>query len=117
MAITNMTPHEVCVIGETSTKVFPPSGFTIRLKAETKFVKWVEPYDAGIKITCTNYGDPIIVDAAGNESPLRPAIEGDYLIVSQLVKSALPDRPDLLVPAELVRDGSGRIIGCKSLGI
>ena len=41
---------------------------------------------------------------------------GVFYIVSQLVKNALPDRTDLLVPAEVVRDGNGNIIGCKSLG-
>jgi hypothetical protein len=44
----------------------------------------------------------------------RPAT---YYIVSQLVKSALPHRFDLLVPAEIVRNSAGIIIGCKSLGI
>jgi hypothetical protein len=40
-----------------------------------------------------------------------------YYIVSQLVKSALPNRCDLLVPAEVQRDEKGNIIGCRSLGI
>jgi hypothetical protein len=38
------------------------------------------------------------------------------IIVSLLVKSALPHRKDLVVPAELVRNDNGTIIGCKSLG-
>lgn len=117
MAITNMTPHAIHVHGTNDIVEFPPSGSTIRLKTETAFVKWVEPYDAGIAITTTKYGEPVVIDANGNESQLRPEIEGDYLIVSQLVKSALPERKDLLVPAELIRDESGRIVGCKSLGI
>jgi hypothetical protein len=33
------------------------------------------------------------------------------------VKSALPERIDLLVPAEMVRDKEGNIIGCQSLGV
>ena len=40
-----------------------------------------------------------------------------YYIVSQLVKNALFSRKDLLVPAEVVRDEQGVILGCKSLGI
>lgn len=44
------------------------------------------------------------------------AVPAIYYIVSQLVKSALPDREDLLVPAEVVRDEQGHIIGCRSLG-
>jgi len=42
--------------------------------------------------------------------------EGIFLIVSQLVKNAAPSRSDLLVPAEVYRDSSGNIVGCKSLG-
>jgi hypothetical protein len=50
------------------------------------------------------------VEVPGSRVPSR------YYIVSQLVKSALPSRNDLLVPAEVVRDASGNIIGCRSLG-
>lgn len=42
---------------------------------------------------------------------------GILLIVSQLVKSACLERYDLVVPAEVVRDNEGKIIGCKSLRI
>ena len=53
----------------------------------------------------------------GQVQGLPEPSEGDFFIVSQIVKSALPNRSDLLVPAELVRDNEGRIIGCKSLAI
>jgi hypothetical protein len=38
-----------------------------------------------------------------------------FLIVSLMVAQALPLRDDLLIPGELVRDGEGKIIGCKNL--
>ena len=42
---------------------------------------------------------------------------GIFYIVSQIVKSALPLRDDLLVPDDLIRDNVGNIIGCKSFSI
>lgn len=38
-------------------------------------------------------------------------------IVSAFVKSALPDRADLVVPSDPVRDPDGRIIGCRAFGV
>jgi hypothetical protein len=42
--------------------------------------------------------------------------EGTYLIVSLLVKNAV-NRPDFLVPTEIVRDKNGKAIGFRSLGL
>lgn len=62
----------------------------------------------GIPITATTW----------TEAPDMPAFkEGTFYIVSQLVKSVLPQRTDLLVPKQIVRDSQGNIIGCKRLDI
>lgn len=37
-----------------------------------------------------------------------------YYIVSSIVKANNPDRKDLIVPNDFVRDDKGNIIGCKS---
>lgn len=103
--IINMTPHDINVIavdGEVET--IPASGQTVRLKMETASAG---SHD-GIPLTETVFGSP---------EGLPPKTPGTLLIVSQIVKSALPLRRDLVVPAELVRDAEGRIIGCRSLGI
>lgn len=42
--------------------------------------------------------------------------EGVYYIVSNVIQWAYPDRRDLLIPLDLVRDFEGNIIGCCSLG-
>jgi len=64
--------------------------------------------DEKIRITTSMFG----------KSEGLPEYEhGVFYIVSQLVKSALPKRTDLLVPAEVQRDDKGNIIGCRSLGI
>jgi hypothetical protein len=61
-------------------------------------------------------GTPTSKTEFGKPEGLPELQEGVFYIVSQLVKSALPNRADLLVPAEVVRDQSGNIVGCKSLG-
>jgi hypothetical protein len=103
--IVNMTPHPVYVVNDSNEIVhtFPKSEAMIRL---SQTVKPSDPID-GIPTTITKFGDP---------QGLPEFQPGTYYIVSQLVKSALPNRSDLLVPAEVARDQSGNIIGCKSLG-
>ena len=104
--IVNMTPHAINIVNENGivVKVIEAIGNQIRLKATTEQIKELE----GIKISTTVFGEP---------EGLPEYKEGVYYIVSQLVKSALPNRSDLLVPAEMVRDDKGNIVGCKSLGI
>lgn len=116
MKIINKTPHDVNIMEEIEgmegsvkahkkVRVYESDGKPIRLTMETV------PYDIfpdGTLLTHTTFGE---VDGLPEEE------EGVFYIVSQMVKSALSDRGDLLVPAEIVRDGRGVIIGCKSLGI
>ena len=103
--IINMTPHVVNIVNVDGKEIarFESTG-QIRLSSRTIPVGRV----AGVSLTKTIFGEP---------EGLPDFSEGTFYIVSQIVKSALPDRTDLLVPAEVVRDDSGRIIGCRSLGI
>ena len=97
--IVNLTPHEVNI----GSLTIPSSGVA-RLAAKIVSAGNFE----GVPLTRTEFGKP---------EGLPEAEEGTLLIVSQLIKSALPERTDLVVPAELVRDDKGVIIGCRSLGI
>jgi len=134
--IINMTPHPVNILDENGKEVatFESAG---QIRLASKSVKGVNI--DGIPTSRTVFGEPeglpsrtwvcpdcgkviksedlIIADTAG---PVCPCGENEldtvYYIVSQLVKSALSGRADLLVPAEVVRDSSGNIIGCQSLG-
>lgn len=105
VSILNMTPHKVDVIDENNLIIFSfPSSGTIRLEAKTVCVDGI----GRIPLSKTIFGEPV---------GLPKYQEGTYYIVSQLVKSALPQRTDLLVPAEVIRDKEGNIIGCRSLGL
>lgn len=104
--IINMTPHPVNILDDANNQimVIPASGSLIRLKASTVDVGWRVD---DIKVTTTKFGEP---------EGLPDYKFGTFYIVSQLVKSALSSREDLLVPAEVQRDTNGNIIGCLSLG-
>ena len=103
--IKNYTPHQINICNEAGeiVKTFDNSGL-IRLKASTENAGEIDEV-------------PLSKTIFGEVEGLPEFQEGTFYIVSQLVKSALPNRKDLFVPAEVVRDSSGNIIGCKSLGI
>lgn len=102
--IKNMTPHPVIILDGDYRQIarYESSG-QVRLASKTVQADPIE----GIATSQTVFGAP---------EGLPDCKTGTYYIVSQLIKSALPSRVDLLVPAEVVRDGSGNIIGCQSLG-
>lgn len=103
--IKNLTPHPINIIGPAGELVatIAPESAPARLAAKTV------PADPinGIATSKTVFGEP---------EGLPSVTDGTWLVVSQIIKSALPGRQDLLVPAEVVRDKSGAIIGCRSLG-
>ncbi len=104
--IINKTPHQVYLLKKDHSvlRVFPKSNGMIRVK-ET--ITDLEPID-GIPISSTSWSETIDVPEY---------VEGIYYIVSQLVKNAMPDRKDFLVPKGAVRDDKGTVIGCTSLDI
>jgi len=106
MTVVNKTPHAVHIVDENSqvVRTYEKGDGQIRLAVTT--VQDVPLVD-GTPTSRTNFGEP---------EGLPEFKQGTFYIVSQLVKSTLPDRIDLLVPAEVVRDEKGNIIGCKSLG-
>jgi len=105
MKIVNCTPHPVniCDEGGNVRRVIPPSGDVIRLAARTERCgNW-----DGVPLSRTVFGEP----------EGFPARDADTLyIVSALVKAAMPEDASLVVPAEVVRDEQGRVVGCRSLG-
>ena len=106
MLVVNKTPHQVHILDENGqvVRTYEKGDSQIRLAVVTV---QDEPLVDGTPTSRTKFGEP---------EGLPDFKEGTFYIVSQLVKSALPERTDLLVPAEVVRDEKGNIVGCKSLG-
>lgn len=106
MNIINKTPHPINIVDadgnilRTYVKTDEPIRLAVTVEKDSMLPD-------GTQITKTNFGE------AENLPYFR---EDTCYIVSQLVKNALPNRGDLFVPAEVVRDKTGNIIGCKSLG-
>lgn len=100
----NLTPHaiNICDHDGKTLRVIEPSGSVARISVETTPVGIID----GIQITKNVYGDIV-----GLPKPK----EGRYYIVSSLVAQQVPNRDDVLVTNDAVRDDKGRIIGCKSL--
>ena len=101
--IVNKTPHPINIGEEMEIQ---PEGEPIRLKQEVVEKGEIEMNGRKIRITAMKYGG--VMNLPEKE-------EGIIYIVSPLVCQALPDREDLFLVNETVRNEKGFIIGCKSL--
>lgn len=119
--IVNMTPHPIHICGEDGqvVRTIQNCGWELRLATSTEVA---DEFD-GITITKTVFGEPSAVKGKsfnGQPNPWEIIDRSNRYVVSQLVKNAFAGHwlGDLLVvPAEVVRDSNGNILGCKSLGI
>ena len=104
MKIINLTPHEINILNNNGEEIvtISPSGTVSRCAVSKKLIKT----DNGIEFYRSIFGEV-------NDLP-EPQLDTIY-IVSGLVRAAMPERNDLWQPGELVRDKSGRPIGCKGL--
>lgn len=96
----NFTPYEVIVVDGHIAISYESEGIA-RVSAKSVQVGTVDDI-------------PLIRQEFGEVEGLPAPKEGTYLIVSRMVASALPERRDLVVPADLVRNGKGEVIGCKA---
>lgn len=103
MNIINMTPHDITIVRPDNNIVIPASGRLARVSSRTETVGEID----GIPVTTTVFGE-----VEGLPAPK----DGVVYVVSSLVAGRVPERSDVFVPNESVRDESGRIVGCKSLG-
>ncbi len=58
---------------------------------------------------------PIVRVTFGDVVDLPEERPDTFLIVSAMVRSALPNRKDLASPGDLIRNDQGVVIGCKNL--
>lgn len=103
--IMNLTPHAVSFVKADGATVLTvaPSGTVARVSTRTVQIGTLN----GLPVTQTEFGEV---------QDLPEQIDGTIYLVSSLVAQRVPDREDVFIPAESVRDSAGRIIGCRSLG-
>ena len=102
--IKNLTPHQIAVLGANgeTLAVLPPSGQVARVSMTRELSGEV----------C---GLPVFRSVAGAVVGLPAEQDGVALVVSALVRLALPGRRDLYSPGELVRGNDGQPVGCRGL--
>ena len=105
--IVNLTPHDVTLFVSDDRKVTFPSYAGVRPIPRVSSRTVSDGDIDGFPLTRTEYGEA--------ENLPEPS-EGVWYIVSAMVAGRCPDRKDLIIPNEAVRDEGGRIIGCKSFG-
>lgn len=98
----NLTPHEIRIIHEDQEVVIQPSGTIARCQVEQRVIGFVN-------------GIPFYKASYGQVENLPDPQEGVIYVVSALVAQAVPDRNDVLIPFDSIRDQNGKIVGCKAL--
>lgn len=106
--IINLTPHAINVVDENDSVV-------VTIEASGNVARCSQTINIIDNITLNNVSVPISASCYGEVVDLPAPQDDTYYIVSRLVMSACPNRQDLLVPNDLVRDEAGRVIGCRSL--
>lgn len=105
--IKNLTPHAVNILIDNDESItIEPEGVIARCDQTNAPAGYIKTEYGNIQLSKTWFGK--VYDLPTQE-------KDTCYIVSRLVMQACPERNDLLVPNEIVRDEGGNIIGCKSL--
>lgn len=105
----NLTPHDVAVhSGDRVVACWPTTG---RFARRREVARSGEPLttEDGIRVPVRH------VTYAEDIDGLPDPVEGTTYIVSRVLAEAAADRTDLVFPYDEIRDGSGRIVGCRAL--
>lgn len=111
MNIINLTPHTITFISANNNMQkyeLAPSGVVARVAAHTENI--------GEVTTPEGFVIPVTQTVFGQVEGLPAPEEGVVYVVSSLVAGRVPERHDVYIPNESIRDDKGRIIGCLSLG-
>jgi hypothetical protein len=104
MKFVNLTPHDITVIVDGKTTVFPKSNTIARCETIREKYRVID----GITLYATRLG---------NATGLPPMEKETLFIVSALVKQREHERNDLVSPGNLVRNQDGVVIGCEGFDI
>ena len=109
MRIVNLTPHALNLMpsGPTGPVVtIPPSGQVARCAVDRVQVDTVTVDGISVPVNQTWFGEV---------SDLPDPQPDTIYVVSALAAQAVPDRPDVFIVDDAVRDDQGRIIGARAL--
>ena len=109
MKIVNLTPHELNLMPQGPdgpVVTIPPSGQVARCQVNRVQIYTVTVDGISVPVNKTQFGT-----VSGLPDPQPDTI----YVVSTLVAQAVPDRRDVFIVDDAVRDNQGRIIGAKAL--
>ena len=106
ITIINLTPHPVNLLDVDANVVITFHSEGLARCSQNDII--IGKLNKDIILTKTSYGEVI---GLPEQAPRT------FYIVSRLVLNALPNRTDLLVPNQLIRDSEGQIVGCRSFSI
>lgn len=107
MNLVNLTPHVITLITEKGEIKIQPSGTIARVAVTREKI--------GEVTVSNNIIIPVYKNKFGSVENLPDPQPDTLYIVSSLVAQAVPDRKDVVIPDDSVRDSEGRIIGAKAL--
>lgn len=104
MRIINLTPHSITFVDDAGNTVLTvePSGQIARCSVTREKIRDIN-------------GIPVNKSRFGKVENLPEPQEGTIFIVSALTAQAVPERQDVFIVDDAVRDDQGRIIGCRAL--
>tara|TARA_E500000331_G_C17139166_1_gene661913 strand:+ start:303 stop:668 length:366 start_codon:yes stop_codon:yes gene_type:complete len=102
MQFVNLTPHTLNIHSNGNVTDITPSGAIARVSTSYNQIETV----AGINVYSCVYGS---IDG------LPEAQDNKIFVVSGVVKSAVPNREDVMSPGELIRDENGKPVGSNGL--
>jgi len=109
MKIVNLTPHPLNLMPEGPegpVVTIPPSGQVARCTVDRVQVDTVTVDGISVPVNQTRFGE---VSSLPDPQP------DTIFVVSALVAQAVPDRQDVFIVDDAVRDEQGRIIGARAL--
>jgi len=109
MKIVNLTPHPLNLMPEGPegpVVTIPPSGQVARCTVDRVQVDTVTVDGISVPVNQTRFG---------KVENLPEPQEGTIFIVSALTAQAVPEREDVFITDDAVRDEQGRIIGARAL--
>ena len=125
MKLMNLTPHAVTILDEEDNVILELPGCDNPPRAKEKRERKGSVCHAKFAAIHTeeiwNDANYVTIDIPLNKVELSeienlPDVSLEYYyIVSRIVAEACPERTDLFIPDEIVRDENGRIIGCRAL--
>ncbi len=113
MRIVNLCPHEIDLRPPGGGEVtIPPAPHPARAEVDRDVPQLVDCEVDGHGATASV---PVVEARMGEVRDLPEAAPGTWLVVSYPVAYSHPERRDLLVPEDLVRDERGVVVACRSL--